>query len=328
MKKMAKNLKVYQSGMSLVELMVAMVISLFLSAGVFTMFAMSSNNVTTTSQFNQLQENGRIALAIMQRDISQLGFMGDITGTDFIVGSNTQILAGVVPNDCVGAGVNNATLPQALPSHFRRLWGYEQGAAGAVPFACLTGVRNTTDVLQIKRFIGPSTATPTDTNRFYVGTTASQAIFFTGAQPAPALTNGRFWEYQHHIYFIRNDGDIPVLRRRTLTVGNGMANEDQLVEGVENMRVLYGFDNDGDSTPDRYVPASGVTTMMWDNELFQRLVAVKVFVLVRAIQADRTYTNQTQYQLGDKTILAPNDNFRRKVMSTTIMLENPVLIRS
>lgn len=325
---MAKNLKVYQSGMSLVELMVAMVISLFLSAGVFTMFAMSSNNVTTTSQFNQLQENGRIALAIMQRDISQLGFMGDITGTDFIVGSNTQILAGVVPNDCVGAGVNNATLPQALPSHFRRLWGYEQGAAGTVPFACLTGVRNATDVLQIKRFIGPSTTTPTDTNRFYVGTTASQAIFFTGAQPAPVLTNGRFWEYQHHIYFIRNDGDIPVLRRRTLTVGNGMANEDQLVEGVENMRVLYGFDNDGDSTPDRYVPASEVTTMMWDNELFQRLVAVKVFVLVRAIQADRTYTNQTQYQLGDKTILAPNDNFRRKVMSTTIMLENPVLIRS
>ncbi|MBB1438825.1 prepilin-type N-terminal cleavage/methylation domain-containing protein, partial [Shewanella sp. SG41-4] len=37
-----------QSGMSLVELMVAMVISLFLSAGIFTMFSMSSTNVTTT----------------------------------------------------------------------------------------------------------------------------------------------------------------------------------------------------------------------------------------------------------------------------------------
>lgn len=314
--------------MSLVELMVAMVIGLFLTAGVFTMFSMSSSNVTTTSQFNQLQENGRIALAIMERDISQLGFMGDITGTDFIVGSNTQILSGAVPNDCVGGGVNNATLPRALPSHFRRLWGYEQGANGVMPFTCLTGVRDATDVLQIKRFIGPSTTTPTDASRFYVGTTASQAIFFTGNQVTPVLTNGRFWEFQHHIYFIRNDGDIPVLRRRTLTVVNGMANEDQLVEGIENLRVLYGFDSDGDSTPDRYLPASAVTTMMWDNELFQRLVAVKVFVLVRAIQADRTYTNEAQYLLGDKTIGPLKDNYRRKVMSMTIMLENPVLIRS
>jgi type IV pilus assembly protein PilW len=314
--------------MSLVELMVAMLISLFLSAGVFTMFSMSSSNVTTTSQFNQLQENGRIALAIMERDISQLGFMGDITGTDFVVGINTQILAGAVPNECVGGGINNATLPQDLPSHFRRLWGYEQSASEVDQFTCLTSVRDATDVLQIKRFIGPSTITPTDITRFYVATTASQAIFFTGAQPAPALINGRFWEFQHHIYFIRNDGDIPVLRRRTLTVANGMKNEDQLVEGIENIRFLYGFDSDGDSTPDRYVPASAVTTMMWDNELFQRLVAVKVFILVRAIQADRSYKNETQYQLGDKTILAPNDNFRRKVMSTTIMLENPVLIRS
>lgn len=327
MKNMNKNIKLYQFGMSLIELMVAMVISLFLSAGIFTMFSMSSSNVTTTSQFNQLQENGRIALAIMERDISQLGFMGDITGTDFVVGSNTQILAGIVPNDCVGDGANNATLPQALPSHFRRLWGYEEGASGVVPFDCLTGVRDATDVLQIKRFIGPSTTTPTDTSRFYVGTTANQAIFFTGAQTAPILTNGRFWEYQHRIYFIRNDGNIPVLRRRTLTVDNGMANEDQLVEGIENIRMLYGFDNDGDSSPDSYMPASEVTTMMWDNQLFQRLVAVKLFVLVRSIQ-DRSYTNETKYQLGDKTILAPKDNFRRKVMSTTIMLENPVLIRS
>lgn len=74
--------KTMERGMSLVELMVAMVIGLFLTAGVFTMFSMSSSNVTTTSQFNQLQENGRIALAIMERDISQLGFMGDLTGTD------------------------------------------------------------------------------------------------------------------------------------------------------------------------------------------------------------------------------------------------------
>ncbi|MGL4899064.1 MAG: PilW family protein, partial [Shewanella sp.] len=100
-----------QSGMSLVELMVAMVIGLFLTAGVFTMFSMSSSNVTTTSQFNQLQENGRIALAILERDLSQLAFMGDMTGTDFVLGANTTVTVPALSADCVGAGVNNATLP-------------------------------------------------------------------------------------------------------------------------------------------------------------------------------------------------------------------------
>lgn len=314
-------------GMSLIEVMVAMVTSLFLIGGLFSMFNMSATNVTTTSQYTQLQESGRMALAIIERDVSQLGFMADMTGTDFVVGSNTQILAGAVGNDCVGAGLNNATLPNNQPAHFRRLWGYEAGVS-AQSFACLNGVETGTDVLQIKRLLGPSTVAPNNVARYYVATTANQAVFFTGAQAAPVVANGRFWEYQHHIYFIRNDGDIPVLRRRTLSVNNGMNNEEQLVEGIENMRILYGFDNDGDDTADTYMPVQNVTTLMWDNELFQRLVSMRVFLLVRATEADQSYTNNTQYTLGDKTIAAPGDNFRRKVISSTIVLENPVMIRN
>lgn len=326
MRQLILNKNKQASGFSLVELMVAMVISLFLSAGLFSMFNMSATNVTTTSQFNQLQENGRIAIALIERDISQLGFMGDMTGTDFVLGANTQIPAGVVPNDCVGAGANNATLPNNQPSHFRRLWGYESGVS-ANSFACLNSVNSSTDVLQIKRLIGPATATPNVNTRYYMAATPNQAIFFVGNPIAPVLANARFWVYQHHIYYIADDGDIPVLRRRTLSVNNGMANEDQLVEGIENLRVLYGFDNDGDNSADSFMPVQNVTNLMWDNELFQRLVALRVFVLVRAIEADKSYTNNTDYILGDKTIAATGDNFRRKVVSTTIVLENPVLIR-
>ncbi|MCG9753745.1 PilW family protein [Shewanella insulae] len=316
-----------QTGMSLVELMVALVISLFLSAGIFTMFSMSSSNVTTTSQFNQLQENGRIALAIMERDLTQLAFMGDMTGTDFVVGTNTTISSAAVPNDCVGGGVNNASLPNGTASHFRRIWGYEAGVSG-VSFNCLSGVDANTDVLQIKRLVGPNTLSPNNAANHYVATTSSQAIFFTGNQVAPVLINSRYWEYQHHIYFVKSDGTVPVLRRRTLSVTNGMNNEEQLVEGVENLRVLYGIDDDGDDIPNRYVPVGNVNTVMWDNQSFQRIVALKMFLLVRSVEQDPSYTNETQYQLGDKTILAPQDHFRRKVMSTTVMLENPVLIRN
>ncbi|GGP53013.1 type IV minor pilin protein PilW [Shewanella algicola] len=312
-----------QQGMSLVELMVAMLISLFLTAGIFTMFSMSSSNVTTTSQFNQLQENGRIALAIMERDLSQLGFMGDITGTDFVIGTNTTISATAVTADCVGAGLNNASFPNLQPSHFRLLWGYEQGVS-AETLACISPNTNT-DVIQIKRLIGPP-ATVLTATRYYAATESTEIVFFDGSGAVPVLLNSRVWEYQHHVYFIRDDGTTPVLRRRTLSINNGMNNEEQLVEGVENMRILYGFDNDGDGTADSYMPAQNVTTLMWDNELFQRIVALRVFLLVRANEEDQSYKNDNTYTLGDKTIGPLNDKYRRKVVSSTIILENPILI--
>jgi len=317
----------YQVGLSLVELMVAMVISLFLTAGLFAMFSMSSSNVSTTSHFNQLQENGRIALAIMERDLSQLGFTGDITGTDFVVGVNTTISAAAVPNDCVGAGANNASFPNNQPSHFRRLWGYEAGVSGE-SFSCITPTSGT-DVIQLKRLIGPSVlAANMNSTRYYAASTSSQIEIFNGSAVPPALSNSRIWEYQHHIYYIERDGDIPVLKRRTLSIGNGMKNDEQLVEGIENMRILYGFDNNGDDTADSYMPVQNVTPLMWDNELFQRLVSLRLFLLVRTADKDNSYTNDVTYKLGDKTIGPINDQYRRKVVSTTIVLENPVLIRN
>lgn len=325
MKKSVVKLKYFQVGMSLVELMVAMVIGLFLTAGVFTMFNMSSSNVTTTSQLNQLQENGRIALAIMERDITQLGFMGDMTGTDFILGSNTTVDTAISGMDCIGAGLNNATLPNDQPAHFRLLWGYTSTSNSATSLACLSGVKSDTDVLQLKRLIGP-TAVASATG-YYVASTSSQAIFFNSAAPSAVLPNARVWEYQHHVYYIDEANSIPMLNRKTLT-NLGMNNDEQLVEGIENIRFLYGFDNDGDGTPDSFIPASGVSSLMWDNEGFQRLVAIKVYVLVRAIKADSTFTNEATYQLGDKEIDAFKDHFRRKVMSTTVVLENPLLIRN
>ncbi|MCK8043616.1 PilW family protein [Shewanella sp. 1CM18E] len=317
-----------QKGLSLVELMVAMVVGLFLTAGIFSMFVMSATNVTTTSQFNQLQENGRIALWLIERDVSQLGFMGDLTGIGLEVGRNLDINAAAVAagNDCIGDGVNNGSFPAVVPAHFRRLWGYESGVS-ANSLSCLTSVRSATDVLQIKRLAGPEVATPNDSNRYYLATNSQQGVLFSGDQTAPVLTNGRYWEYLHHVYYIEDEAGTPVLKRRVLRNG-GMktsASYEQLVEGVENMRVLYGFDSNGDNSADSYMPVQNVTDLMWDNSLAQRVVSLRIFMLIRSLEADSSYINNNSYTLGDKTIVAPGDNFRRKVVSTTLVLENPII---
>ena len=317
-----------QKGLSLVELMVAMVVGLFLTAGLFSMFVMSATNVTTTSQFNQLQENGRIALSLIERDISQLGFMGDLTGIGLEVGTNLNINAAAIAagNDCIGDGINNASFPAVVPAHFRRLWGYESGVS-ANSLSCLTSVVSGTDVLQIKRLAGPEITVPNDSNRYYLATNSQQGVLFSGGQSTPVITNGRYWEYLHHVYYIENEAAIPVLKRRVLRNG-GMktsASYEQLVEGIENMRVLYGFDSNGDNSADSYMPVQNVTDLMWDNSLAQRVVSLRIFLLVRALEADSSFINNNSYELGDKTITAPGDNFRRKVVSTTVVLENPII---
>lgn len=314
---------VKQKGLSLVELMVSMLIGLFLIAGVFTLFMLSSNNVTTTSHFNQLQEQGRIALDFIERDLQMQGFMAELTGEDFVLGINTRNNAPILTDeqDCIGSGVNNATFPNSQPAHFRLLWGYEQGVSSDT-LDCLSGVLANTDVLQLKRLIGPN-VTSFDDNRYYTAISANEAIFFAGDQAVPTLNNARFWEYQHHVYFIQENNGVPVLMRRILTNG-GMrtsSSVEQLVEGVENIRVLYGFDNDSDSTVDSFMPAEQVTPLMWD----KGAVALRVFVLIRTLFEDTQLTNSVEYQLGDKTIGPINDGYRRKVMMTTLVLENPRL---
>ncbi|MGS0673561.1 PilW family protein [Shewanella sp. 0m-4] len=320
-----------QQGFSLVELMVAMLVSLFLTAGLFSMFAMSSSNVTTTSQFNQLQENGRIALALIERDVSQAGFMAELTGVDLNVGSSTSIIAPAIAaaSDCIGGGPNNASFPASVTSsNFRKIWGYESGVGGEA-IACLGTVVANTDVLQIKRLIGPST-TSFNANRYYMGTNSSEAVIFAGSQTPPSLDNGRFWEYQHHIYFIQLSNGVPVLMRRVLGVGGmtGSNSLEQLVEGVEDFRVMYGFDTNGDRTADSFMPAQNVTSPIWDGSPNQRLVALRLYLLVRTVEEDNSYTDEQTYVLGDKTIAAANDGFRRRVLSTTIVLENPILVGS
>ncbi|RLV61426.1 pilus assembly protein PilW [Parashewanella curva] len=320
------------SGFSLVELMIAMVISLFLTLGLFTMFRMSSTNVTTTTHFNELQENGRIALSLMERDVSQTGFFGDITGINLIAGANTRVDA--IPlnaaEDCIGAGMNNASIPVISPSPFRVIWGYENDVS-AYSFRCLNSVTKNTDVLQIKRVIGPVTNTTDQENQYYVGTTQNEAIFFKGDQPTPNKPRLRFWQYAHHIYYIRESDDIPSLRRRRL-VGVNMngdgGGDQQLVEGIENMRILYGIDQDFDNSADIFLPAEDVTDLMWSGAGDDRIIAIQVSLLVRSINKDKSYTNKNTYKLGDKDIAAFDDNYRRKVVMTTISLDNLMVNRN
>ena len=65
-----------QSGLSLIELMIALVIGLLLTAAVVQMFVASKTTYAMQTSLAQMQENARFAMEFIARDLRTAGYMG------------------------------------------------------------------------------------------------------------------------------------------------------------------------------------------------------------------------------------------------------------
>ncbi len=104
---------------------------------------------------------------------------------------------------------------------------------------------------------------------------------------------------------------VPSLYRK---VGNGAPEE--LVEGVENMQILYGVDSDGDNIPNQFLHADSVGN-------FQRVVSVRVALLLRTIteKANRP-ASAKNIKLLDTELTTPADRHVRRVFGFTVRIRN------
>jgi len=325
----------YQQGFSLLEVFIALAIGLVIFAGVLSVFVGLRTTTTETTSYGELQENGRFALSVLSDDISKQDFWGDYTGTlDFSSVSHTLVAPS---GECTGDGVNNGTFPLAIGT-FRTLWG--ETAASANPMGCFTDAKIGSDIIQLKRVVGsdlvkadgvtsiseaPAEAAPVG-NYHLVTNTNGGVLFASGA--VPNVENSRVWQYQHHVYYIREEtqgsNTVPVLMQGQLTNRMSFA---PIIDGIEMIRFMYGFDADTDASApgygivDAFIPAKDMTSALWDNTGGTRIIAVKVFVLARNVMPDNKYTDNNTYQLGDLSVTF-NDNYRRLLFSSTVTLYN------
>lgn len=324
-----------QQGFTLVEMMVALFIGGLVLGGV--MFTYISMKVTTrdTMTIGELQETGRLALSIMQRDIEQIGFWGTYYEDSFSVipGGNTVIdkSASNPAGDCT-QGISNNSFPSTINSNFRLVYAIE--STGGAQLNCIPDSNENTDILQIKFLEGleidPADNSKNNDDNYYFIATQNKGEFTRG--PAnPDNPNATVWRYRHHVYYIDEQTyqlngknlTIPVLRRKRLTPKGGMFTE-TIMEGVENMRFLFGLDTNADSRVDTYRDVNNMTAANWEDR--RAILTVQVFILVRALQPDASLKqlNQT-YTLGEdanQRVLEFNDQFRRALFTTTIRLNN------
>jgi len=198
---------------------------------------------------------------------------------------------------------------------------------------CFDDAKTGSDLIQLKRVVAtdlvkadgtPITTAPA--GNYHLITSSNNGILFNSGA-VPTVDNGRVWQYQHHVYYVREESQgnntVPVLMQGQLTTKMSFS---PIIDGIEMIRFMYGYDADTDPEAagygqvDAFIPAKDMIAL-WDNNGGTKIIAVKIFVLARNVMPDSKYTNTNTYQLGDLSVTF-DDNYRRLLFSSTVTLYN------
>jgi len=133
--------------------------------------------------------------------------------------------------------------------------------------------------------------------------------------------------YVSRIYYVAtcnrcDAGDTTPTLKRVELVGNQLVTT-ALADGIDDLRIEYGFDIDGNGSADTYRTALGAAGAIasWDN-----VMSVKLHLITRSLDkavGANLATAQT-FQLGGiGTVSAAADGYTRRAYSATVRLINP-----
>jgi type IV pilus assembly protein PilW len=320
-----------QTGMTLIELMVALAIGSFLMIGAITVFMQSRTTFRVNDSLSRLQENARFALDAIEPDIRMAHYWGLTSRSYLILNRRPMTQAnGLGPSTCG----NNWTIDldrSVAGSNNTYAW-------GCAVVAGRTAAANS-DTLVIRR-ASENVEAPTNANTLSIQSTRSQlGTLFKGTTiPAgyAAATSATHRLVVNGYYVVRaiaTPATPPALRVKWLQ-RNGTIGDGEVLPGVEDMQIEFGVDTDVPGTPvapnpnrgsiDRWVNP-GAAILDPANAAFDpnaEVLAVRVWLRVRADRAEQGFTDTATYTYADTNVGPFNDNFRRIVVSKTIYLRN------
>ncbi len=322
------------AGFSLIELMIAMTLGmLIVSVTMFVFFnaSASRNEVERTSR--QI-ENGRYATEVIADDLRLAGFYGELKVAAIAA-------PGALPAD--QCSLDAANWNAWIPLHVQ---GFDNGAGfdkTSTAGCALADHKTNTDILLIRRARtclatatdcgAPATGTPYVQVSLCATETTSHKLGLQGTatfdlkKKACGTTVADLRQYYVRIYYIgTNNGsgqNIPTLKRLELA-GTGCAGTPPcwittpMVEGIEELNVVYGVDGNNDGAPENYV-ASPASVADWMNAM-----SVQFHVLARNPEPSPGYIQSKTYNLGLGTApITVADGYRRHVYSSLVRINNP-----
>lgn len=348
-----------QQGFSVVELMVALLLGLFLVSGVTGMYLSSKQTYRMTDNLSRLQESLRFSLEFMSRDIRMAGYMpcrfpptfsNVINGgtnwfldffnfgirgyeggvSTFPTEISSDVVAGTDAIAILKGGVYAATITihDDAANRFNLQDSFPAGEFDQGEIALVCDPRQASIFQVWNSAAGAGTIDYGSNSGIAPGnSTTDLGIYGVDAQITP---------YEPVIYFIAPSSTNPnvnALKMRMLeaqlTGGNETAvmNEEELLEGVESMQILYGVDIDNDQVADRYEAANDVAATEWPNVIAVRLGLLMSTGEEVVTQIDTNTYNVAGTQISDTSTPAhPADQKLRYVVNTTISLRNRVVV--
>ncbi len=346
--------------------MISVTIGLFLLAGITSLIVQQSTSRDELEKSARQIENGRYAMQILTDDIQHAGYYGEYY--------SLPTPAGALPDPC---DTTTAGLAAAISLPIQGYDFGPASTATPPITACLAAAnyKPGTDILVIRRtstvqengavgVTAPPKIVMQTSAASYVLSTVDTA-FNTNNPPlaapftltASGVAPAAIREYWVHIYFISpcsvpagggtvctgagddNGNPIPTLKRLEITGLNRTSPPTAvpLVEGIENMQLDYGLDNNGDGYPDSYTtaPASPVDWSL--------VMAIRINLLARNNDPTPGFADAKTYGLGLAGTVGPFNaspfalspacggtasdpqlcNYKRHVFSELVRVINP-----
>jgi type IV pilus assembly protein PilW len=316
-----------QSGLSLVELMVALLVGMILLGGLIQVYLSNKQSYNAQEQLARMQEGGRFAMELITRDLRRSGYWGgnvDVTANTGLPGPAPPAHACDAADNAWGRMIG------------WRVSGLNNTNAG---YPCADGYQANTDILTV-RYAGPEgvdfATIPAD-GGLYLRSTIFVGRLMTGAlkdeaanepPPDPTFVPAHLAavprSLRSHGYYVGASGRtcpggqaIPALRRVRLDPTTGLPTvTEEIASGVEQLQVRYLLN-------DAYVDATAVDAAP---NGWRDVSAVRVWLLVRAECPEPDLVNDANYVMGDiATWPAAPDNYRRQLYVSTVMLRNNVV---
>ena len=313
-----------QTGLTMVELLVALAIGSFLMIGAINIYSQSRQSFIINESIARVQETAQFAMDTIEADVRMASNWGRnsralaVEGRSIVGDLNPNGLTVPVNANC-GAGwaLDLAMTVDGSDSY-------------DLPCAAQPAAMGSSDIITVRRAT-VATFAPED-GRIQIQTTRIQGELFVGDLVPPnfSVADSTTHNLLVNSYYVANNSTlipgVPTLRRKTLTMQGGVPFiiDQEIAPGVENIQLQLGIDVNEDNTVDQYVNpgdqsydpnAAGFIPGV-------RVITARIWIVVRGINIENGVQDNTDYQPGNVVLGVINDNYRRMQISKTILMRN------
>ena len=324
-----------QRGFTMVELLVAMVISLLIALAAIAALTVTRQGFTTVDASSQLRDNGRFISDLIQRIGVQSGFKDTVNAAYPAPPATSAFATDPAPNI---TGFNNALVSPSDPLN--------------TSTARVTGVAGYGSDILILRYQAAETFPGS-------GVADGSMIDCAGTSAATPASN-RYNRMASVLHVRVSTGGEPALMCTTVDSSGTIGTAQPIISGVENFQVLYGVDGvtagtappvtptavQNDTVPESYLRADQLVVAgnaIATNANWRRVRSMRIGIVLRGpVNSAQDTSAQTYYPFGPApgssggaqgsalsssndpgTVFAPTADGRlRQVVTFTVHLRN------